>query len=79
MINDILNEVRRNRDAFSKQHKHDLQSMADSLRKAEKQEKAPVIDRSAKASRQDHASQPCHLAVHETPVPYQAAKKKPKK
>jgi hypothetical protein len=76
MKNDILNEVRHNRDVFGKKHNHDLKVMAEALQKAEKKETSPVVDRSVKPSRQPRPAHACHLAVHETPAPYQAAKKK---
>jgi len=50
MKNEILREVWRNRDKFAKKCKHDLDLMAETLRKVECSIRNPVVDRTKKTT-----------------------------
>ena len=48
MKNEILLEVRHNRDDFAKQHNYDLKSMVKALQKSERTSRNPLVDRRKK-------------------------------
>ena len=47
--NEILKEVWRNRDAFAKRHRYNLDAMVEELRQLERQSPNKLVDRSGKA------------------------------
>lgn len=52
MVEDeILKEVWRNRDAFAKRHRYNLDAMVEELRQMERQSPNKLVDRSAKSKK----------------------------
>lgn len=49
--NEILREVWRNRDAFAKRHRYNLDAMVEELRQMERQSPNKLVDRSAKSKK----------------------------
>lgn len=49
--NEILREVWRNRDAFAKRHRYNLDAMVEELRQMERRSSNKLVDRSAKAKK----------------------------
>ncbi len=47
--NEILKEVWRNRDAFAKRHRYNLDAMVEELRQMERQSSHTLVDRSGKS------------------------------
>ncbi len=47
--NEILREVWRNRDAFAKRHRYDLDAMVEELRQMERQSPNRLVDRSGES------------------------------
>jgi hypothetical protein len=48
---EILREVWRNRNAFAKRHKYDLDAMVEELRRMEHQSPNELVDRSAESAK----------------------------
>jgi len=51
MENEILREVWRNRDAFAKRHRYNLDAMVEELRQMERQSPNKLVDRSGETAK----------------------------